>query len=140
IRKEGEAQTDAVQRARQGESAKHEKIRDAEAERAVFLARLRTRTHLGANQEWGLLYPTFQAIARGQDPEAAWADYDYRRKEALAAQAALTDFRLFWDRLGQILRGREKLLIDAEKINGRRNLFLFDPDAFRVPIPLMGAP
>jgi regulator of protease activity HflC (stomatin/prohibitin superfamily) len=140
IRAKRKAQAEAIQIVRLAESVKTKQIKDAQAERAVFLARLQTRKDLGLHQEWSLLYPTLQGIARGQVPAAAWADYGLRRREAQAAQAALNDFRLFWDLLGQVLSGREKLLIDAEKVNGKRNLFLFDPEAFRLPMPLMSAP
>jgi regulator of protease activity HflC (stomatin/prohibitin superfamily) len=140
LRAERDARAKAVQVVRLAESNKNKRVRDAEAERAVFLARLRTRTHLDVTQEWSLLQPTLDALADGQLAEVAWADFDRRRREALAARAALTDFRLYWDRLGQALSGREKLLIDAEKVNGKRNLLLFDPDAFRMPLPVMSAP
>jgi regulator of protease activity HflC (stomatin/prohibitin superfamily) len=140
VRAEREAQANAVQMVRQAEAARNKQIRDAEAERTVFLARLHTRSHLDLAQEWRLLEPTLAALAEGQLEEVAWADYDRRRRKSLAAQAALTDFRLYWDRLGQALSGREKLLIDAEKVNGKRNLLLFDPDMFRMPLPLMSAP
>ena len=31
-------------------------------------------------------------------------------------------------------------MIDAEKISGRRNLLLLDPDQFRVPVPMFLTP
>jgi hypothetical protein len=140
VRVEREARANAVQLVREAEAAKNARIRDAEAERDVFLARLRMRDHLDLAQEYRLLEPTLVALAEGQLEEEVWADYDRRRRQAQAARAALSDFRLYWDRLGQALSGREKLLIDAEKINGKRNFLMFDPDVFRMPLPLMSAP
>jgi hypothetical protein len=137
VRVQREALANAVQMVREAEAGKNAKIRDAEAERDVFLARLRTRGHLDLAQEYRLLEPTLVALTEGQLEEMAWADYDRRRRQALAARAALTDFRLYWDRLGQALSGREKLLIDAEKVSGKRNLLMFDPDVFRMPLPSM---
>ncbi len=50
-------------------------------------------------------------------------------------QAALTDFRLYWDALAQALAGREKVIIDADKVPGRRHLLFLDPEQFRFPFP-----
>jgi hypothetical protein len=35
------------------------------------------------------------------------------------------------------LSGRELILIDADKIQGRRQLFVFDPEQLRVPVPML---
>jgi hypothetical protein len=48
---------------------------------------------------------------------------------------ALADFRLLWDSLGQALAGRDKIVIDAEGVRGRRNLWLFPPEWMRLPAP-----
>jgi hypothetical protein len=71
---------------------------------------------------------------------STWRDYEGRRQERIAAQKSLTDFRLFWDALGEALAGREKIIIDADKVHGRRQLLLFDPDQLRMPAPLMIPP
>jgi P-type Cu+ transporter len=49
-------------------------------------------------------------------------------------QEALTDFRIYWDALGNALRGRDLFLIDADNVKGQRNLFLFDPEQWRPPL------
>ncbi len=49
----------------------------------------------------------------------------------------LNDFRLFWTALGRSLGGRDKLIIDADQIPGRRHLLLMDPEQFRVPVPIL---
>jgi hypothetical protein len=35
------------------------------------------------------------------------------------------------------LSGRPLVLIDADKVKGQRNLMLFDPEVFRVPLPIL---
>jgi regulator of protease activity HflC (stomatin/prohibitin superfamily) len=56
------------------------------------------------------------------------------RDSAQAATiATLTDFRLFWDALAQALTGRDKIIIDADEVPGRRNLLLLDPESWRIP-------
>ena len=55
----------------------------------------------------------------------------------LAPQAVLTDFRLYWERLGDALAGRDKIIIDADKVPGRRHLWLapFDPPRLPPAVP-----
>jgi Cu+-exporting ATPase len=150
-RQVNEAQARAVEqrRAAQAESQRlvararasaQEVVKQAEAARAVFLAREALRSQLSPSTESSLLQDAFRAIRGGQHPVAAYRDYRRRRQDALAMQAALTDFRLFWDALGRALAGREKILIDADQLPGRRQLLLFDPDQSRVPIPALTAP
>jgi Cu+-exporting ATPase len=52
----------------------------------------------------------------------------------------LVDFRLYWDAVGKSLSGRDLLLIDSDKAVGKRNLMLFDPELFRVPVPIIVRP
>jgi Cu+-exporting ATPase len=114
-----------------------QKVREAEAAKVAFLARLQGRSALSAREEWRLLQDTLDGIRGGQDPASAFGDYERRRSQRLALMSTLTEFRLFWDSLGQTLAGREKVLIDADKVPGRRQLLLFDPEQFRVPAPLL---
>jgi Cu+-exporting ATPase len=117
-----------------------QKVREADAAKNVFLARLRARSGLSAREEWLLLLNAVEAVRGGQELAAAFRDYERRRSERIAMSSTLTDFRLFWDALGQALAGREKILIDADKVPGRRQLLLFDPEQFRIPAPVMVPP
>ncbi|HZZ77861.1 MAG TPA: cation-translocating P-type ATPase family protein [Gemmataceae bacterium] len=56
------------------------------------------------------------------------------------AHPNLMDYRLYWDAIGKALAGREMLLIDSDKVSGKRNLMLFDPELFRVPVPILMRP
>jgi Cu+-exporting ATPase len=122
---------------RQAEADYQETVRLTEAAQASFLARRQVRVSLSAAQEWRLLRDAVAAVRDGQAMRAAYRDYEQRRQSLLALQAVLTDFRLYWDALGSVLAGREKIIIDADKVPGRRHLFLFDPDKFRIPFPVM---
>ena len=73
----------------------------------------------------------------GKAAAAAYEDYKRHCAEQLALQPGLTDFRLFWTALGRALGGRDKIIIDADKVPGRRNLLLMDPDQFKVPVPML---
>ncbi|MBM4097795.1 MAG: heavy metal translocating P-type ATPase [Planctomycetes bacterium] len=57
------------------------------------------------------------------------------RVAARKGAEALSDFRLLWDAVSQALAGRDKIVIDAENIRGRRNLWLLPQEWFRQPAP-----
>jgi Cu+-exporting ATPase len=146
-----EARAEALHRERQGlaeaqkivrdaQAAKTEVVKQAEAERTTFLARRRMRAELTWRQEGALLWEAAQDLARGRKAEEVVRAYQQRRREWLALQATLTDFRLFWEAIGQALTGREKMIVDSDKVPGRRQLLLFDPELFRIPVPVMGMP
>jgi Cu+-exporting ATPase len=138
--KERKALWEAQGLVRGAEAARAEVVKQAEAETATFLARQRARTQLGLAQEWQLLREAWTDLGRGVPPEEVGRDYARRRQELLAAQATLTDFRLFWEAVGRALSGRDKLIVDSDKVPGRRQLLLIDPEQFRVPVPMMGMP
>jgi regulator of protease activity HflC (stomatin/prohibitin superfamily) len=115
----------------------HEKLQEAKAAKTAFLARLQARSTLSAQEEWSLLQDALHAIGSGQEPAGVIRDYESRRQQRIALLTTLTDFRLFWEALGQALAGREKILIDADKVPGRRQLLLFDPEQFRIPTPVL---
>jgi hypothetical protein len=102
----------------------------------AFLARYRARSALPPEQEWSLLWPALDGILGGQSPEAAGRQYLQRRGEAIARQEALTDFRLYWEQLSAALTGRDKVIIDADRVPGRRHLWLlpFEPPSMPVPV------
>src|SRR5262249_11823267 len=114
------ARAGALQIVRQAEAAACEKVRSAGAARAAFLARQRAREQLPWKEEWRLLREAVRAVAGGQSPALAAREYEGRRRDEIALQATLTDFRLFWDSLARSLAGREKVIVDSEKVPGRR--------------------
>jgi Cu+-exporting ATPase len=127
----------ALRTVRRAQAARAEKVGAAEAGRDVFLAREGARGELSAEAEWLLSLDAIGDIRAGQAPAAAYGRYQSRRAELLALQPVLNDFRLFWTELGRALAGREKMIIDADKVPGRRNLLLLDPEQFRAPIPML---
>jgi regulator of protease activity HflC (stomatin/prohibitin superfamily) len=137
LRKKREAEAQALQVIRRAQAAAHEKVLLAESARDAFLARLQARTQLGPSGEWRLFRDAAVAVALGQSPTEAYRDYQVRRHSVQATQKGLTDFRLYWDALARALTGRDKILIDAEKVPGRRQLFLFDGEPSRWPFPGM---
>jgi Cu+-exporting ATPase len=138
-RERGE-QARSLETTRQADAARDRDVRMARARQAEFLARSQARTHLDAATEARLLGGLWNALAEGQKPEDAGRDYRRRREEAAAVQAMLTDFRLYWDRLSGALSGREKVVVDADKVPGRRHLWLVPFEALRTAVPAMTPP
>jgi Cu+-exporting ATPase len=125
---------------RQAQAARTRAVRLASANLDAFLARYRARGRLGWQQEWELVRDVVLAGWADQTPEEVAREYQRRRGEAIARQEVMSDFRRYWDALSRALTGREKVVIDAEKVPGRRHLWLlpFEPPAF-LP-PAMGLP
>src|SRR5262249_30660531 len=118
-------------------AARTEKVKQAEADRVTFLVHSQARVQLGFETEWRMFCTALDAVCDRQPPEVGEQDYLRRRQQAGMLQASLTDFRLFWDALGRALSGRDLMLIDADRVPGRRHLMLFDPQQFRVPVPML---
>ena len=61
-------------------------------------------------------------------------------QSAYGRHADLSKFRFFWESAAKALGGRDLVLIDADNVRGQRQLMLFDPEQFRMPIPMMLPP
>jgi len=105
------------------EAEVHQKVADATAARdAIF--------------EWHTMRNTLseaeEASLRGLPIEEAKT----RRDALLADRKRLTEFRLAMDTITNVLKSRDKILIDADKIPGTRKLYLFDPNILpTMPLP-----
>lgn len=131
IRRKRTAQSEALGIERSAEASSRETVLGALGSQSAFLALEKTRNQLdAATQTWLLLHAARAAWKAGR-PAPAFTYYQQRREELLRSQAALTDFRLFWTAITQALSGRDKILVDSDRLPGRRNLFLVDPDQFR---------
>jgi Cu+-exporting ATPase len=127
----------ALQIQREAKASAHETVTQAESAQAAFLARQSIRSQLSTADEWRLVKEAIRAVCSGQEPLAAYQDYERSRQARLMLQAALTDFRLYWDALAGALVDREKVIIDADKVPGRRHLLFIDPEQFRFPVPFV---
>jgi regulator of protease activity HflC (stomatin/prohibitin superfamily) len=137
LSKKRSTQAQSVQIVRQAGADKHEKVSQADAAGSEFAFRQSERKKLSLHQELTILSETLWASwQRGPDGSAA-AEHERRREAAVALQSKLTDFRLYWNALGKALTGREKIIIDADHVPGKRHLLLFDPEQWRVPAPLL---
>ncbi len=124
IRKRRRAEEDALYMLRLAEAAAHERTRQAEANRDAFLAWVKYRSLLTEAEEIELRKQV--------------ADPDHREKvrsEWLTAKRQLTEYRLSLEAVTAYLKGRDKVLIDADKLPGKRNLLLVDPELFKLAAP-----
>ncbi|MGL4551450.1 MAG: HAD-IC family P-type ATPase, partial [Gemmataceae bacterium] len=104
---------------RRAEAERYERIAQAEARRAEFTARLSAR-----RLSWADEAELFGALLSGTLDGPGYAAARRARAES---NAALTDFRLYWESLSAALSGRPKFLIDSDKLPGRRTLWLVPP-------------
>lgn len=134
VKTEGTAVSESLQTVREAKAQAHDKVLQAEAARDGFLARLKGRNELSTEQEHQLAREASQAIADGQKPAVAYANQKARRQELLAAQQFLTDLRMSLEILVSALKDRPKVIVDSDKVKGRRHLLMFDPEIFRLPM------
>lgn len=109
-----EAHAEAMRTTRRAEVEAVRTIRQAEAEAEAKLA----------------------AATADRDAFLAWAE---ARAAESADRRALTDFRLALDATVAALRGRDKILVDAARLPGRRHLWLMDPTGSAPPPALAPA-
>jgi hypothetical protein len=137
ITKKRANQAQASQIVRQARAIKHETISQTEAAAHAFLVGQAARGSLSLSQDLIILCETLRDCWLGGFTGNAMVEYERRREIALALQRTLTDFRLYWNDLGKALTGRDKIIIDADHVPGKRHLLLFDPEQWRVPAPLL---
>jgi Cu+-exporting ATPase len=133
-RMERDAEAKSLEIVRQAKAAGRELTTLAEAVRDAFLTRRRARVSLNPEEERRLFEEVISRMELGEDLAIVWQEYQANRSAEIARRRAVADFRLFWDALGAALKDRDKILIDAEKISGQRQLLLFDPKEAGLPI------
>jgi Cu+-exporting ATPase len=117
----------------------HARLESARADRDSFLAWHLARSKLTDAEESALAAERAKRVGAGQDVATVDKDIAAYRAKVLAARRALIEARLTYQTLVDVLRARDKVLIDAADIPVRRNLLLTDPDLLRFP-PIMGLP
>lgn len=139
-RRQHAAEASALRLVREAQADAFERVQQATTARDIFLLRQKARTQLPWLEEGQLAVQAFTLPEAERDPTAAYGHYQRVRQERLRTQAFLTDFRLTWQAVVRILGGRDKVIVDADRLPGRRHLLLFDPEAFRVPVPVLAPP
>lgn len=114
-----------------------EKTLTAAAQKNRFVGQSESRRELSQAQEMNLVLDGVEMILRGVPPADADKQLAERRRQTIALQTSLSDFRTFWDSIGQALSGRGLILVDSDNVRGQRNLFLIDPELLRPSLPFL---
>jgi len=133
------AADDSLRTVRAAEAELHRRTAEATATRDVMLGWQAARSSLTADEEAKLKAELEDRVRTGQDRTAVTADIEMRRKQIIATRRSLTDFRLGLAAITAVLKTRDKILIDVDKLPGTRKLYLIDPDLMlRLPggVPL----
>jgi Cu+-exporting ATPase len=139
-----EAETDALRlRRRAGEDADRTVSRafteanrqheDAKAVRDAFLAWHRIRTQLLPEEEALWQAERKRRVKAGENGLSVDMELTLRKEKLLAERRFFIESRLSAWAVVEVFRNRDKILIDAGDLPGKRHLFLLDPDLFRVP-------
>jgi Cu+-exporting ATPase len=139
-RQKRRAEEEATRMVRQAEAEAAKKRADATADRDAFLAWHKARTTMSAAEEEAMAKELEARVKGGADRAHVAAELNQRRAEILAARRALTEFRLGLAAVSGVLTGRDKILLDAADIPGKRHLLLADPDGFKIPPALLRPP
>lgn len=140
LRLKRRSQEEAVRLVRKAEAEAARKVADAKAERDNFLAWHRARSTLSAAEEEDLKTELDARVRGGADRTAVLAELNRRRADTIAVRRALSEFRLGLAAISGVLAGRDKILLDAAELPGKRHLFLADPDGFKIPPALLRPP
>jgi Cu+-exporting ATPase len=140
VRSRRRAGEEALRTVRQAEADAARKVADAEAARDAFLAWHEARTRLSPQDETELKNELESRVRAGHDRAAAAKAIDAKRQRLLATRRFLTDFRLTLAATVGVLAGRDKILIDADNLPGKRHLLLADPDGQKLPPWLLRPP
>jgi P-type Cu+ transporter len=127
-RAKSRAGDDALRTVRAAEAEAYRRTAEATATRDVLLSWQAARNSLTPEEEKMLSVELDERVKQGQERAAVTADIAARRQQLLATRRALTDFRLGLAAITAVLKTRDKILIDADKLPGTRKLYLIDPD------------
>jgi Cu+-exporting ATPase len=141
LRARRRAEEEADRTTRRAAAEAHAKLEAAKADRDAFLAWHRARTELTPEEAAAHAAERAERVKAGQNPESVDRDLAARRKQILDDRRAALEARLTFQAAVEVLRQRDKVLIDAADVPGRRQLFLLDPDLLRIPLtPRPGEP
>ena len=107
-----QAAEEALRELADAEAAKAARIETAKAGRDAFLYWCKLRSELPAGES------------------SLYAD-ESSRQAAIERRKRLTEAQLAWEVLVDVLRGKDKVIVDGDVPKGRRHLYLVDPDFLR---------
>ncbi len=131
IRKVRLAQESSLQMIRTAEAKSHEKIAQAQADRDNFLAWHLYRSELTSEEENRLKALMAKWQQDGFNIQEIQSRRIQERLLMLQTKQNLSESQLMWTMLTSVLKNRDKIIIDADNLPGKRQLFLVDPNSLR---------
>jgi P-type Cu+ transporter len=128
LRLKRRSEEESMRTVRQAEADGVKKLADANANRDAFLAWVKSRISLTSQEEAKLKQEQEALLKSGVAKEQAEKQIRERREGLLATKRFLTEYRLTMEAMTQVLRGRDKILIEADNLPGKRHLMLMDPE------------
>jgi Cu+-exporting ATPase len=135
-----DAKTEYDDKVRQSKAVNDVLLQLADADAEAFRAWVRVRKTLSTEQEQRCCQAFLKDLGQGKPFLEAWDDYGRQRADLLALQGNLVKAVIYWDTFQRAVAGREVVLVDPYRSAGRRILVLIDPEAFRMPFPILMQP
>lgn len=127
------SQEEADRIVKRAEAEAHARRGAAIADRDAFLAWHAIRSRLTPDEEIMLAAERERRIKGGESVSVVEKDLADRRSKILAERRFIIENRLTTQAVVDVLRQRDKILIDSADVPGRRHLFLVDPELLRFP-------
>jgi hypothetical protein len=121
----------------EAERKANEQVEDARASAAELRGWQLARQQPSAQQQWELFERFVGSLSYGRDYGTALRELQMEELMLIDARRTLIDFNLVWNTITSVFQGRDKVIIDADQVRGKVQLFLFDPDLIR---PAMVSP
>jgi P-type Cu+ transporter len=125
------AEEEAFRIVRSAEADAHRIVLEASAHRDAFLAWQTARNSLSDAEEKSLATEREQRLKAGQSPADINKELLEKRSRLLTTRRWLTEFLLSIAAATAALAGRDKVLIDADQLPGKRTLMFFDPELLK---------
>jgi len=133
LRQKRRAQEEADRVLKRADAEAHARREAATADRDAFLAWHAVRNTLAPDEEAALAAERDRRVKSGESLPAVEKELSLLRERTLAERRFLIESRLTMQAVVDVLKSRDKVMVDAPDIPGRRHLFLVDPDLLRMP-------
>ena len=133
LRQKRRAVEEADRVLKRAEAEAHARREAAKADRDAFLAWHAVRDKLAPDEEAMLAAELEKRVKAGATRESVEKEFAALRARTLAERRFLIESRLTMQAVVEVLRSRDKVMVDAPDVPGRRHLFLIDPDLLRMP-------
>jgi Cu+-exporting ATPase len=133
LRVKRRAEEEANSVLRRAEAEAHARREAAAADRDAFLAWHAVRDKLAPDEEAMIAAERARRVKAGESLAAVEKELTLLRERTLAERRFLIEQRLTLQAVVDVLKSRDKIMVDAPDVPGRRHLFLVDPDLLRLP-------